>query len=119
MREQSKVLPKEWVERLFSRLQAIYGNRVTTMWADANPQEVQSVWAEGLGGFVGDDLRDALTAMQSAYPDYPPTLPQFSALCRDARERRRQSVQKLPPPKTKAPAEAMRQMRELVAKWRV
>jgi hypothetical protein len=72
-------------------------------------EEVKSVWAEELGQFVGDDLREALGVATKHYPDYPPTLPQFVNLCRDARKSRAQTVTKLPsdrgvpcPPEIKA-----------------
>ncbi len=104
-----KSLPSEWVERLFLRFQAVYGNRVTTMWADAPVEEVKSVWADALGQFTGEDLKHALTASFEHYTEYPPTLPQFVGLCRDARRLRAAGATKLPsqrgvpcPPEIKA-----------------
>ncbi len=99
MNGQSTALPSEWVARLFLRFQAIYGNRVATMWGDVPPDEVRGVWADSLGQFGGDDLRDALTAVFDAHPDYPPTLPQFVGLCRDAKRVRAANATKLPPPR--------------------
>lgn len=93
-------LPSEWVVRLFSRFQAVYGNRVQTMWGEADPMEVRSVWADSLGRFDGADIREALESVLSAHPDYPPTLPQFMGLCSDARRRRASGVAKLPPPRS-------------------
>lgn len=85
--------------RLFSRLQAIYGNRVTTMWGEADPNEVRRVWADELGLYAVEDLRAALDACRFAYKDYPPTLFQFSDLCRDAMRRRFQATTKIDYPK--------------------
>lgn len=65
------------------------------MWKDADPLEVRAVWAEGLGLYEPQDVRRALEAMVMTYTDFPPTLPQFSALCRDARSARTQTVAKL------------------------
>jgi|SRR5690348_9270704 len=88
-------LPSEWVTRLFSRFQAIYGNRAQTMWKDADPNEVRSVWADALGHYEAQDVRRALEAMVMAYTEFPPTLPQFTSLCRDARSARTQTTAKL------------------------
>src|SRR6478609_6817399 len=92
MSEPLKALPSEWISRLFSRFQAIYGNRVATMWGDVDLSEVRSVWADELSRFEAVDIKRALETMLIAYPDYPPTLPQFSAMCRDARAARGQAA---------------------------
>ena len=68
------------------------------MWGDSPIAEVKSVWADALGQFTGDDIRAALSASFDAYPDYPPTLPQFVGLCRDARRIRAANATKLPGP---------------------
>ena len=109
----ARSLPSEWVERLFLRLQAIYGNRAATMWADIPVAEVKAVWADALGDFLGDDIRAALDSCVSVYTDYPPTLPQFIGLCRDAKRLRAAGATKLDgprgipcPPEIKAQLEA-------------
>lgn len=84
------------------------------MWGDVPTKVLHATWAESLGVFAPEDVQDALKATVLAYPDYPPTLPQFRNLCRDARARRAQTVPKLPPPRSKA---AMREVRELAAKF--
>lgn len=91
----SVALPIEWAERLFSRFQAIYGNKTATMWGRADPREVQSTWAEELGRYGAEDLRMALAACRFAYKEYPPTLFQFADLCLDAKRRREASVPKI------------------------
>lgn len=113
MSERSTALPIEWVERLFLRFQATYGNRCATMWADAPVAEVKAVWADALGQFVADDIRSALASSFDHYPDFPPTLPQFVGLCRDARRVRAAGATKLPtqqgvpcPPEIKAQIDA-------------
>ena len=83
-------LPSAWIARLFSRFQAAYGNRMQTMWKDADPQEVQALWAAELSAFDAVDIRTALAAMGHAYPEYPPTLYEFRNLCRDAARSRSQ-----------------------------
>jgi len=56
------------------------------------------VWADALGQFHGEHIRDALTAAFTSYPDYPPTLPQFVGLCKDSVKIRAANAVKLPPP---------------------
>lgn len=65
------------------------------MWKDADPNEVRSVWADALGHYEAQDVRRALEAMVMAYTEFPPTLPQFTGLCRDARSARTQAAPKL------------------------
>jgi len=110
-------LPSEWIARLFSRFQAIYGNRVGTMWGEADPSEVRQVWADALGRFSADDLRSALDAVMPAYPDYPPTLPQFVNLCMDSRRKRAQEAPKLPGPRGDMPPHIQTQLRAILARW--
>lgn len=103
-----------WIERLFSRLTAVYGNRMRTMWADADPQEVKATWMAALNRYSNDDVRRALASMLTSYLDYPPTLPQFLNLCRDAQMMRAQQSMKIDhakgvpcPPEVKAQLDAL------------
>jgi hypothetical protein len=113
---QSRSLPSEWVARLFGRFQAIYGNRVGTMWADADPEEVRRVWGESLGRFDPADIRSALDDVVRGYPDFPPTLPQFLALCMDSMRRRSQETPKLAAPRVPMPPHIREQLDAFVAK---
>jgi hypothetical protein len=99
---------------LFLRFQAIYGNRALSMWGDVPTKELHAVWARHLVGFVAEDVLSALDATVTAFPDFPPTLPQFRSLCCAARDRRAQNVVKLPPPRSK---QAMREVRALAEKF--
>ena len=114
MSEPLKALPNEWVARLFSRFQVIYGNRMLTMWGDVNQDELRRVWSESLCRFVADDLRVALEAMPGAYKAYPPTLPQFVDLCADAKRARASSALKLDGPRTPMPGHIREQLRNFV-----
>lgn len=76
-------LPQHWVEALFSKMAAFYGSRFASMWNGVNVAEVQRAWAIELGKLSRDQLKagsDNLTALPK-----PPTLPEFVALCRQAR----------------------------------
>ena len=86
---------------------------MVTMWGDAPMDEVKPVWADALRDYTGDDIRGALDNCFSAYTDYPPTLPQFIGLCRDAKRLRAAGATKLDgprgipcPPEIKAQLEA-------------
>lgn len=71
------------------------------MWGKVDRTDLLQTWADELTGFEGDDIRSALTAMRAEHLDYPPTLFEFAALCRDARLRRTGSTASLPAPKTR------------------
>lgn len=76
-------LPQHWIEALFSKMAAFYGSRFASMWTGVNVAEVQKAWAIELGKLSRDQLKagsDNLTALPK-----PPTLPEFVALCRQAR----------------------------------
>lgn len=90
------------------------------MWGDVPMAEVQSVWGEALGDFIGEDIRDALAVTAKHYPDYPPTCPQFVGLCRDARKARAQSATKLPSgPRVPCPPEVRAQIDKFLKRARV
>lgn len=105
--------------RLFTRFQAIYGNRMTIMWGDSDPLEVRKVWADRLGQFVNDDLREALVMLPNDHPDYPPTLFQFVGLCKDARRKRASESTKLSGPRTPMPEHIRTQLRQFVERVKV
>lgn len=78
------VLPANVITRLWSRLEAAYGSRWMNMWGNAELADVQELWAEKLGGFH-DNLGAIGYALDclDEHP-FPPTLPEFLALCRRA-----------------------------------
>lgn len=73
-------LPEAWIKRLFERMEDRYG----TMWADRYgpfPRErVMATWAADLADMSRDELARGVTACLDR--PYPPTLPEFRALCR-------------------------------------
>lgn len=109
--------PKEWIERLFIRFRSIYGNKAETMWGKADQTDLLQTWADEITGYTGADIRDALDTMRTAHPDYPPTLYEFAALCRDARTRRTGSSTYLPAPRTRW-EDIDERIRDEIAKYR-
>ncbi|MES2187292.1 MAG: hypothetical protein V4505_22270 [Pseudomonadota bacterium] len=73
-------LPRRFVARVFERLGAQLGARMADLYAGVAPELVQVEWAEGLAGFVDDELRRGIAACRSRV--FAPTLGEFMRLCR-------------------------------------
>jgi len=82
--DQPRALPDTWVDSLFDRLEAAYGSKWLNMWGNTNLANVKALWAEKLAGFSDNPkaLSYALNCLDE-HP-FPPTLPEFLALCRKA-----------------------------------
>lgn len=84
-------LPTNVIERLFGRLQGIYGSRFIHMFStgvdslgiDRGFENAKTVWAEELSGFA-ENLNAIRYAVQVTEPSRPPTAREFLALCRNA-----------------------------------
>lgn len=76
----TKPAPLSWVEKLFERMEALYGNKFLDMWRDANADLVKQLWAEEMGKLNSDDLRRGYAALMVR--DWPPSLPEFVKMCR-------------------------------------
>lgn len=74
-------------DRVFANLSAMYGSqKMATMWRDAeSPQAVRVVWEATLRQYDVLAIRDALQQLARTGSAWPPTLPEFVALIRDAR----------------------------------
>ncbi len=78
----SSALPEPWIERLFSRFEAMYGAKFADAWKGCDLSNVKRVWSDALGGYSRDEL--AAGAAGCMAKDWPPTLPEFLKLCRPA-----------------------------------
>lgn len=80
-------LPDAWVERLFDHMAALYGSKFADLWRGSDPAKVKAMWASKLGGFAEKPkaIKAALDALDER--PFPPTLPEFIQLCRDAAKR--------------------------------
>lgn len=94
MNAPSTRLPDSWVESLLARMLATYGQKFRSQWADVPPETLREAWAVALGRFDGERIKWALEQMIATCP-WPPTLPEFAALCRQAP---RDEPAKLPAP---------------------
>lgn len=72
-------MPSGLVERLFTRLQAMYGNRLSVAWGDADPEDVKRVWGQALGAITPRELSRGIEGCMQL--DWPPSLPEFVRLC--------------------------------------
>lgn len=89
-------LPDAWIGKIFDTMSVMYGSRFAAMWADSDAEKVRAMWAEKLGGFrkAPEAIRYALDALDD-HP-WPPTLPEFLALCRKAPKPETRALMHLP-----------------------
>lgn len=80
--QKSSALPDAWIERLFARFEAMYGAKFADAWKGCNIASVKSVWAETLGTLSRDELAAGVAGCMAK--EWPPTLPEFVKLCRQA-----------------------------------
>lgn len=76
-----------WIERLFQRFEDFYGAKWAAQFGSFPRDRVKRTWAEELSGFADmpEALAEALKAQKSS--PFPPTLPEFLGLCREAARR--------------------------------
>jgi hypothetical protein len=65
------------VDELFLRLAVRYGRQWLDMWSDIPMPEIKREWASSLAQFAGYQVEAAIKALGK----FPPTLPEFEALC--------------------------------------
>ncbi|SAL05989.1 hypothetical protein AWB78_07813 [Caballeronia calidae] len=76
----TRAIPEHWVERLFDRMQSIWGARFADFWRNSpEPDAVKAVWREGLADLTDNALRRGVAAL--IHEKAPPTLPRFRELC--------------------------------------
>lgn len=117
LRQLSTELQNGWIERLFSRLAALYGAAFGRQWEGTNLADVKALWADKLGGFTAAQIGSALTACDER--PYPPNAAEFLMLCRDIAKRERDSrLAALPIPEItpEAIAARHRQLESIAAK---
>lgn len=73
-------LPASWVDRIFEKLQLVYGSHFLSRWAGMDINVVKADWAHELAGFANQPevIRYALEHLP---PDPPPSVLQFRAIC--------------------------------------
>ena len=84
-RANPSALPEQWIDRLFARFATMYGKHWLELWAGVPMEAVKATWAEDLGGISGEQIRRALDHRKT-HSTFPPTCPEFVALCRQFRD---------------------------------
>jgi hypothetical protein len=86
---QNPVLPNSWVEKIFARMQGIYGRDFTGQYStgmvngiDAGLENAKATWAEELGGFV--KWPEAIAYALEHLPERVPNCIKFKEICRMA-----------------------------------
>lgn len=100
-------LPDSWVERIFDRMQGLYGSLWVDRWRSGETVErggrqfdrgllnAKATWAQELGGFADQSDRIAKALEACRHRSLPPTLPEFLDLCRQTVA---EQAKALPPP---------------------
>ncbi len=78
----STSLPSAWIDRLFARLDSLYGNRFRDMWKGSDVADVKAIWGAELVGYTAEEIRRGLESLRGKHPSWPPTLYEFTDLCR-------------------------------------
>jgi len=86
---QNPTLPNAWVEKIFARLQGIYGREFVGQYStgmvngiDAGLENAKATWAEELGSFV--KWPEAIAYALEHLPERVPNCIKFKELCRMA-----------------------------------
>ena len=86
---QNLTLPNAWVEKIFARLQGIYGREFVGQYStgmvngiDAGLENAKATWAEELGSFV--KWPEAIAYALEHLPERVPNCIKFKELCRMA-----------------------------------
>jgi hypothetical protein len=110
---------------VFRVMHGFYGNlflskfatgEVTANGGDAGVASARTIWAHGLRDFDVSTVKTALARVISTHPEFPPTLPQFVALCKAFAPR--QVYQHALPPPSVDRTEQARKARELLGSIR-
>ena len=114
------MLPESWIARIFDHMSALYGSKFADLWRGTDPEAMRRVWATKLSGFSDQPnaIKQALDALDAK--PFPPTLPEFLTMCREAGQRGLDAPKALPHYPTAdeiaRAEEAARKVRETVAK---
>lgn len=84
-------LPEQAVNNVFKVFHGFYGNlflskfstgEVDAQGGDAGIVSARQIWGHGLRNFDAGTVKAALAQCMAQHPEFPPSLPQFVALCR-------------------------------------
>lgn len=76
-------LPHRAIDRLFARFAAMYGDAaMKRMWGQQQPDAVKGIWGDSLGRFTVEQILVGLRALEESGVTFPPSLPEFVAICK-------------------------------------
>ena len=101
--------------RLFGVLSGQYGNKFTSLIQTEQSEEVvRKVWGNALADIPAEDIGQALSKLPVDFPDWPPTVGQFLAVCKIGKDPiLRQSLPK-PPGNPEKALEAIEEMKRIL-----
>lgn len=111
--------PTDGANNVFRVLHGFYGNLFLSKFATGEPlpgggdggvASARGIWAYGLRQFTTETVKAALGRTVDTHPEFPPTLPQFVALCKACAPR--QAFQPALPPAAVDRTEHARKARE-------
>lgn len=114
------MLPENWINKIFSHMAGLYGSKFADLWKGTDLEDVKHLWAKKLGGFADQPnaIKQALDALDAK--PFPPTLPEFLTMCREAGQRGLDAPKALPhyptPGEIARAEEAAQKVLETVAK---
>jgi hypothetical protein len=76
----TRSVPISWVESLFARMSAVYGNKFVDMWKGCDIELIKTMWAAELGKLSNEELKRGYSGLMSK--PWPPTLPEYFEMCR-------------------------------------
>lgn len=97
-----RMLPPAWVDRIFSRLDGVYGGEFAGKFSrvvggvDQGISAAKATWADELGGFVDAPEAIAWALDSRNLPDRAPNLIQFLAACKAAPKPRMAQLEHVP-----------------------
>lgn len=98
-------LPDGWVDRIFERMEGLYGSLFLDRWKDCDLQRIKSTWAHELALYAQRPGAIAHALRLLSYRPLPPTLPEFLLLCQGAP---REEAPMLPEPEIDKATQAAR-----------
>lgn len=104
----TKSAPLSWVESLFERMQAIYGNKFIDMWRDTNLDMVKALWAAEMGKLSNEELSNGYQLLMTKV--WPPSLPEYVQMCKAIERKEAAHVLALSSPKSELSREKAGEM---------
>src|SRR5450830_1156465 len=87
-----KAIPEKWVKALFNKMAFSYGVKFADQWKGIDPDGIKRHWAQKLFVLTTAELTRGVERLDTRA--WPPTLPEFLALCRPPSTRRWRSTKR-------------------------